>query len=79
MYRIDTYFLSKTMAEIPIFLFIPFIFTSIVYFWIGLNPGFINYLNTVIILILVTNVATSFGEGMKGNFNKFEHKKSFVI
>lgn len=61
MYRVDVYFLCKTLAEVPIFLAIPVIFTSITYFSIGLYPAFSHFLITTLIIILVANVATSFG------------------
>ncbi|XP_011645073.1 protein white isoform X3 [Pogonomyrmex barbatus] len=39
MYRTDVYFICKTLAEAPIFLAIPLIFTAIVYPMIGLYPN----------------------------------------
>ncbi|KAJ8955185.1 hypothetical protein NQ318_009081 [Aromia moschata] len=38
MYRTDVYFLAKTIAETPIFILMPIVFTSICYYLIGLNP-----------------------------------------
>lgn len=61
MYRVDVYFLCKTLAEVPIFLAIPITFTSITYYAIGLNPGLNHFITAVIIISLVANVATSFG------------------
>lgn len=61
LYRADTYFLGKTIAELPLFLIIPVLFTSIVYPMIGLQPGFVHFLMTALIVTLVANVATSFG------------------
>lgn len=62
MYRVDVYFLCKTLAEVPIFLAIPVIFTTITYYSIGLFPAFSHFLTTTFIIILVANVATSFGK-----------------
>lgn len=61
LYRSDTYFLGKTVAELPLFLLVPFIFTAIVYPLIGLRPGLSHFLLTLLILTLTANAATSFG------------------
>lgn len=62
LYRTDTYFLGKSLAELPLFLLVPFIFTSIAYPMIGLQPSIVKYLIAVGIVALVANVATSFGK-----------------
>lgn len=56
------YFLGKSLAEFPLFLLVPFIFTTITYPMVGLRPTFTNYLIALFIVSLVANVATSFGE-----------------
>ncbi|CAB3363689.1 Hypothetical predicted protein [Cloeon dipterum] len=61
MYRADVYFLCKTLAEIPIFIAIPVLFTVVTYFMIGLTPEPYKFFNTALIVTLVANVATSFG------------------
>ncbi|XP_054289076.1 protein white-like [Macrosteles quadrilineatus] len=61
MYRTDVYFLCKTLAEVPIFLAIPVLFTAIMYYMVGLNPAPAKFLQAMIIITLVSNVATSFG------------------
>lgn len=61
MYRTDVYFICKTLAEAPIFLAVPLIFTVVVYPMIGLYPDVKHFLIACAILILVANVATSFG------------------
>jgi len=62
MYRTDVYFLCKTLAEIPIFIAIPVLFTTVTYYMIGLSPDPYKFLNTALIVTLVANVATSFGK-----------------
>ena len=62
MYRTDVYFLSKTFADLPIYILFPFFFVTIPYFAIGLNPDPGAFFTAVIIVILVANVATSFGK-----------------
>lgn len=65
LYRTDAYFLGKSLAELPLFMLIPLIFTSIAYPMIGLRPTFVNYAIALGIVALVANVATSFGETME--------------
>lgn len=61
LYRPDTFFLGKTVAELPLFLLVPCLFTAIVYPMIGLLPGFDHFLVAVAIVTLIANCATSFG------------------
>lgn len=66
MYRTDIYFLCKTLADLPVYIVFPFVFVAIPYFIIGLNPAAEQFFIACGIVILVANVATSFGE--KKNF-----------
>ncbi|XP_053681577.1 protein white [Sabethes cyaneus] len=61
LFRVDTYFLGKTIAEVPLFIAVPFVFTSITYPMIGLRAGTEHYFTALFIVTLVANVATSFG------------------
>ncbi|XP_055346252.1 protein white-like [Paramacrobiotus metropolitanus] len=61
MYRVDVYFLSKTLVDVPTFIILPFIFTCIAYWMIGLNPTVEAFLIACAIVILFTNAAVSFG------------------
>lgn len=61
LYRCDTYFLGKTIAELPLFLAVPFLFTAIVYPLIGLRPGLSHFMLTLLVVTLTANAATSFG------------------
>lgn len=61
MYRTDVYFLCKTLAEAPIFIAVPLLFTIIAYPMIGLYPGIDHFFITAGIVALVANVSTSFG------------------
>lgn len=61
LYRTDTYFLGKTVAELPLFLVIPLIFTSITYPMIGLRADWTAFAITCALVTLVANVSTSFG------------------
>ncbi|ENN81632.1 hypothetical protein YQE_01995, partial [Dendroctonus ponderosae] len=62
MYRTDVYFLGKTIADIPIFIFLPILFTAICYYMIGLNSEMPRFFVACGIVILVANAATSFGK-----------------
>ncbi len=62
MYRTDVYFLSKTIAELGVYIFFPFVAFAIPYYIIGLNPAVERFFIGAGIVILVTNVATSFGK-----------------
>lgn len=61
MYRVDVYFLCKTLAEVPVFAAMPLIFTCVTYYLVGLNPNVWRFLVTNIVVVLVANVAVSFG------------------
>ncbi|XP_031332545.1 protein white-like isoform X2 [Photinus pyralis] len=61
MYRTDVYFLSKTLADLPLFVAIPVITICICYFSIGLNPDASHFFTAAGILVLVANAAVSFG------------------
>nr|XP_031835364.1 protein white [Nomia melanderi]XP_031835365.1 protein white [Nomia melanderi]XP_031835366.1 protein white [Nomia melanderi] len=61
MYRTDVYFLCKTLAEAPIFIAVPLLFTIVAYPMIGLYPGIDHFFVTAGIVALVANVSTSFG------------------
>ena len=61
MYRVITYFLSKVLIDIPMFILIPTIFITIVY-WMGdLNKEGNRFLICVGIIILVAQCSVSFG------------------
>ena len=61
MYRCDVYFICKQLAELPIFLLIPIIFTSIFYWMVGLNPNAERFFYAIIIIELLTQVVVAFG------------------
>ena len=64
MYRTDVYFLCKTLAEAPIFIAVPLIFTFISYPMVRLYPGVDHFFIAAGIVALVANVATSFGKNI---------------
>jgi len=61
MYRTDVYFLTKQLAEMPVFVLLPLILISVSYFLIQLNPDLERFLVTVGILELLTQTVISYG------------------
>ena len=62
MYRTDVYFLSKTLAEFPIYVVFPATLIGVPYFIIGFNGAVERFFCAVAIIILAANVTISFGE-----------------
>ncbi|KAL8603575.1 hypothetical protein ACOMHN_022527 [Nucella lapillus] len=72
LYRTDVYFLAKNLAELPTFILLPIIFMAIDYWMIGLNDTWQAFLIATGIIIIVSNVAVSFGlmiSCLAGNVN----------
>ena len=61
MYRTDVYMISKMLADAPFHILYSSIFVLIAYYPIGFNPDVNRFLTAVAILVIVANVATSFG------------------
>ncbi|XP_068244972.1 protein white-like isoform X2 [Palaemon carinicauda] len=61
MYRTDVYFLAKNLVEWPFFTAYSIMYTTIIYFLIGLNPDPERFLMCVLITVLITWSAISFG------------------
>ena len=73
LYRVDTYFLAKVLADVsavdmfavnlqsPLYIILPFIFTTIVYWMAGLYADFGVYVINVLVAVLTANVAISIG------------------
>ncbi|KAK3582003.1 hypothetical protein CHS0354_030955 [Potamilus streckersoni] len=61
LYRVDSYFLSKMLAELPTFIIIPFILVCIDYWMVGLYDSAEAFLICAGILLLVANICVSFG------------------
>ncbi|XP_060575749.1 protein white-like isoform X1 [Ruditapes philippinarum] len=61
LYRVDIYFISKTLAELPSYLIIPVIFSAIAYWMIGLYNTLEAFLVFTAVIVLVSNISVSFG------------------
>ncbi|XP_054160395.1 protein white-like [Oppia nitens] len=61
VYRVSPYFLTKMLAELPIYVIIPLMFVSIFYFMVGLNNNLYRFVTCVCICLLAANIACGFG------------------
>ncbi|XP_074601329.1 eye pigment precursor family transporter white [Brevipalpus obovatus] len=61
LYSVGSYFFAKMAAEVPYFIILPTVFSSITYYMIGLNPSTKSFVNLTLLLILVANVSSGFG------------------
>jgi len=61
MYRADTYFLGKMVAELPQFLILPIVFTTPLYWAVGLETTASAFFIALAVNILIGNVSASFG------------------
>ena len=57
MYRIDLYFVTKQLAELPLFLITPILFNVIFYWMVGLNSNAERFVTSTFSTILVTEVS----------------------
>lgn len=61
MYSVFSYYLTKSIAELPIHVIMPLIFTSIFYWMANLNNSMSSFIFCCIIQILTANSALSLG------------------
>ncbi|XP_045102401.1 protein white-like isoform X3 [Portunus trituberculatus] len=61
LYRTDVYFLTRNLVELPLFILSPFGFMAIAYYMVGLRPGAEHFFLASFIIIIVANVAVSYG------------------
>ena len=62
MYRTDVYFITKQLAELPLFLITPVLYVGIIYFLVGFNDQHERFLVTVGITEVLTQTVVSFGK-----------------
>ena len=62
MYRAYVYFLTKQLAELPVFIMTPVIFVSVIYFMVGLNSEVEKFFIAIGITELQTQAVVSFGK-----------------
>jgi len=61
MYRTDTYFLTKQLVELPLYIVEPMITLTILYWMVGLNPDAERFFIACAIVLLVVQVVLSLG------------------
>ena len=64
MYRVDTYFLAKSTAELPFVTAFSILFVSLCYYMIKLNESAYRFVMATTIVTMVAHVSTSFGESL---------------
>ncbi len=60
-YRVDTYYITKVIAEVPLFLVLPIISSAIIYWMIGMNSGAGQFVIFTLTITLLGQVATAWG------------------
>ena len=61
LYGSDVYILARSLAELPIFLFVPALFATITWFMVGYSDDLQRFLTFVLMIMLLCNVSVSFG------------------
>lgn len=69
MYDIWVYATTKLIAELPIMLFVPFLFLCMNYFAIGLTDSFTQFFSFYLVLFLMIQAATAMGYALSSVFN----------
>jgi len=69
MYDIWVYATTKLFAEIPIMLFVPFIFLVVLYFGIGFSDKVTLFCEFYLVLTLMIQAATAMGYALSSIFN----------
>ena len=57
MYRTEVYYLSKQIADLPMFLITPVLFVTLYYFMVGMNLAADRFFWCILIAILITQVS----------------------
>ncbi|XP_074596318.1 uncharacterized protein LOC141851472 [Brevipalpus obovatus] len=61
LYSVGSYFLAKLTAEIPYFIILPILFSTISYWMIGLYADWHTFLLATAVFVLIANVSSGFG------------------
>ncbi|KAJ8024417.1 Protein white [Holothuria leucospilota] len=61
MYRVDVYFIAKSLSDLPFILTIqPIVSVTIVYWMVGLYPSIYNFCISIVLMILLAHAAVAF-------------------
>lgn len=61
LYRVDTYFLGRTMAELPFQILFPFVYSTIVFYLVGLSVSTGTFWTFAVFVTVLSNTAISLG------------------
>ncbi len=61
-YRVEIYYITKQLADLPFYVILPIILTSIIYWMVGFNDDIERFLMFIIIIIILTQVVTGWGK-----------------
>ena len=59
--RTDVYFITRQLAELPVFIAAPIVFVGIFYWMVGFNPAFEAFAVAIGLSLLLSQVVTGFG------------------
>ena len=69
MYDIWVYATTKLLAEVPIMLFVPFLFLILLYWAIGFTDSFTLFCEFYLVLVMMIQSATAMGYALSSVFN----------
>ena len=69
MYKTSPYFWAKVISELPFSIMTPVIFGCIVYYAIGFNPAFENFMIFLTILVLIYNASSGYSLIISASFS----------
>ena len=61
MYRTDVYFITKQLAELPLFVITPLVFVGIIYYMVPFNEDVDKFFLNICIAEVLTQTVVSFG------------------
>ena len=61
-YRVDVYYITKQLAELPIYILTTCVFISVFYFMVGLNPDVDRFFMCMLIAVCLVQAVISFGK-----------------
>lgn len=61
MYRPDSYYITKNLAEMPVFVLLPIFIGCINYYMIGFNKDVDAFLYLLVVGILISSIGVSYG------------------
>ena len=69
MYRVSTYYMAKTILEIPILVIVALLYDIIVYFGIGTTVTCRQFFFFFFVSVLIVNAGAAFGYFLSSIFN----------